>query len=455
MAADAKAKQADSLRTPKPKKKLGLSVPPALRLPHEDLILPSETTKDTSINPSTTSQTSRTSLTSLTSHTSEAPPPIAQQLPVAPERDYAKVANSITRHAIPAGVFTGKGKQLYDCLYALTRGAITPSRSVRISRPKLMKKAGIGSRITFDTNIERLLSVGLISVKQIPGEHDGNEYTVFLPEETTTTLTSQTSLTSLTSSAQKLDRLVRLETSQTRHTSSDEESMIYENPKTSSKTIDDDEYTHTARSIFEPLAEAARMCVGSGKLNLSNQEQERWRELGELLADELRAAAGRTVAISSAPALLAAHLRRRLLTAQSLHAHADTPNRNTYVEGDEVKNAKQEEGKNQSKKSDSASKVSPQGESKFSLQECRQFADHLHKTGQGINNPGGYAMTIHRTGEADELIEAFLQPAPPKSLPEDASLCPDCKGTGYWYPGGIDKGVAICKHEKLRAAEGT
>jgi hypothetical protein len=38
-----------------------------------------------------------------------------------------------------------------------------------------------------------------------------------------------------------------------------------------------------------------------------------------------------------------------------------------------------------------------------------------------------------------------------QSLPldVDASKCPDCKGAGYWYPGGYEKGVAKCKHSKL------
>ena len=31
----------------------------------------------------------------------------------------------------------------------------------------------------------------------------------------------------------------------------------------------------------------------------------------------------------------------------------------------------------------------------------------------------------------------------------DASTCPDCFGTGMWYPEGFDKGVARCGHEKL------
>jgi hypothetical protein len=31
----------------------------------------------------------------------------------------------------------------------------------------------------------------------------------------------------------------------------------------------------------------------------------------------------------------------------------------------------------------------------------------------------------------------------------EASSCPDCGGSGWWYPEGESKGVAKCKHEKL------
>ena len=87
--------------------------------------------------------------------------------------------------------------------------------------------------------------------------------------------------------------------------------------------------------------------------------------------------------------------------------------------------------------------------SKFSLEECKRFAEHLQKTGQGINNPGGYATAIFRSGEADVQIEAFLS-APAASAPFKADDCPDCGGSGYFYPEGVDKGVKICKHEKLK-----
>jgi hypothetical protein len=89
------------------------------------------------------------------------------------------------------------------------------------------------------------------------------------------------------------------------------------------------------------------------------------------------------------------------------------------------------------------------GGSKFGIEECRRYADHLRSTGQGINNPGGYATTIHRTGEADALIEIYLNPAADTAR-VDASGCPDCQGSGFYYPGGTSGGVAKCKHERLK-----
>jgi hypothetical protein len=85
--------------------------------------------------------------------------------------------------------------------------------------------------------------------------------------------------------------------------------------------------------------------------------------------------------------------------------------------------------------------------SRFSLEECRRYADYLHKTGQGIKQPGAYATTIYRSGEADSLIEAFLNPP----AQADISKCPDCEGRGFAYvdPKNHDRGVRPCKHPNL------
>ena len=88
--------------------------------------------------------------------------------------------------------------------------------------------------------------------------------------------------------------------------------------------------------------------------------------------------------------------------------------------------------------------------SRFSLKQCRDYAAHLNATGQGITNPGGYATTIHRTGEADILIAAFLEPPETPNV-IDVRLCPDCHGTGFYYPNSANGGVVKCKHEKMIA----
>lgn len=102
-------------------------------------------------------------------------------------------------------------------------------------------------------------------------------------------------------------------------------------------------------------------------------------------------------------------------------------------------------------KNNTHTQASVRGGSKFTIEECRRYAEHLRSTGQGINNPGGYATTIHRTGEADLLIKSFLSPeeeSPSSNL--DVSQCPDCNGTGFYYPRGVEAGVARCKHEQFR-----
>jgi hypothetical protein len=85
--------------------------------------------------------------------------------------------------------------------------------------------------------------------------------------------------------------------------------------------------------------------------------------------------------------------------------------------------------------------------SRFTLEECRRYADHLRRTGQGINNPGGFATSIQRTGEADTLIDLFLNPQAQRS---DIRECPDCKGQGFKI---IEKngreGAVKCRHDRL------
>jgi hypothetical protein len=116
------------------------------------------------------------------------------------------------------------------------------------------------------------------------------------------------------------------------------------------------------------MKQAALDVTGKG---LTPTDARRWGELAEVLVTELKIAAGRTM-VSSMPAFLAEHLRRRL------------------------------------------------------WKKDKRQLDGEEKAAAG---------------------------APQPAAKVDASKCPDCFGTGMWYPEGFEKGVARCTHEKLRKAE--
>jgi hypothetical protein len=352
--------------------------------------------------------------------------------------------------AIPEGIFRGKSKQVWDYLWSISRGAVTPVRVVRKSRSEIKAGAGLGSMVTVDASIVHLKNVGLIAVKPSVGSLGGNEYEVFTPEEVAQRYTSTTSTSSTTSLTQKVVVLDVLDSSISSTTQPALESITSDPPKTFFKTDDDDKETHTLAELTKTLVEAARSVVG-GELVNSEQERERWKELGELLAEELKEAAQRTRTISSVPAFFTAHLRRRLAHKPAQPAEAKKPAesnpRNYQTFASEV---------SPSRKKDPNQTPDPgipaTGKSKFSLEECRLYADHLHTTGQGITNPGGFAMTIYRSGISDALIEKFLHPTQGEA-PLDTSACPDCKGTGFHYPRGVEQGVVKCRHEKLKKPE--
>lgn len=227
---------------------------------------------------------------------------------ISPRRDFQKVANSITREAIPAGMFNGKAKQLYDCLYAMTRGAIVPSLTVRISRAELMKKSGIGAKVTLEQNLRRLSAAGLVTIKTIGGIQGGNEYSVYLPEEVTLPSTPP-SPPSPPSGGQNLGVLAPLETSPPSPGLSVDSMRGSEDAKTSFKTntIDDEGIALSDHNSI--LAEAAKKLTGRAP---RAAEREQWAELARVLVEELNAAASRAESVSNVPAFLTAHLRRKL-----------------------------------------------------------------------------------------------------------------------------------------------
>ncbi|HEX8499521.1 MAG TPA: hypothetical protein VF659_02935 [Pyrinomonadaceae bacterium] len=264
---------------------------------------------------------------------SVAPPPDSPPSPlvasgsIAPERDFTRFANSIIRDALPAGVFAGKRKQLYDFLYSQTRGAVVPKRKIRISKQSLMKGADIGSWVTLRQNLTHLKNAGLLVETVIPGTHEGNEYEVFLPEEIEETPSRGSRGSRPSNPLYFLEGLDPLVSRGSRG------GLIVENTGTSpedktlyktNKNIDDEAFAGFLAILRRTAAEI------TGR-EPSPNEAPRWEEVAEVLVTELRIAAGRTN-VSSVPAFLAEHLRRRLwkkekrqIEAEAAEQKASTP----------------------------------------------------------------------------------------------------------------------------------
>lgn len=137
----------------------------------------------------------------------------------------------------------------------------------------------------------------------------------------------------------------------------------YINNSLNEKNDDDEAYA----PLLAGLRRAVKEITGRES---STADAERWGELSELLVTELKIAAGRTGSVSSVPAFLTEHLRRRLWKKDRRQVEAEAS------EGREEQSPK-----------------------------------------------------------------------------VDASKCPDCFGTGMYYPEGFDKGVARCTHERLTPTE--
>jgi hypothetical protein len=252
--------------------------------------------------------------TQLNSTQLDSPPLDSTQLsPVAPSRDFNKRANSIERDALPAGLFPGTSKKLYDALYLRTRGAVVPRRTIQATRTEVMRWAGIGGLNTFLSHIKHLTRVGLIIREFEIGNKEGATYEVRLPEELDSTQLTSTRLNSTRLRSTQLDSTPDRVHDSTQKVMRVESGKLVENKgatddsKTSFKTKEenhDDEAA--ARRLIARMIEAERELTG--KVSTSG---EKWEELAEVLVGELRIAAARTT-VSNVPSFLAEHLRRRL-----------------------------------------------------------------------------------------------------------------------------------------------
>ena len=288
--------------------------------------------------------------------------PVVQEAPPshAPARDFNRRANSLEREAMPQGLFPGASKKIYDALYLRTRGANPPRQRVRASRRDFLDWTDIRNLKTVDNNIRLLMSVGLIIRHWELGSNEGSEYEVRLPEELPPLPTTPHHSPPLPTSQKTSSGNTQLLGS-----GGDSQTIDLQAPSDDPKTFKT-RIEKTDDEAFAKLRALERQLTGK---NSSSTAQ--WDELFDVLAAELKIAAARTTSISSVPAFLSEHLRRRLWKLDKKQA----------------------------------------------AEQGRELPDQSPTT----------------------------QP--------DAKGCASCGGSGWWYPEGVDKGVAKCKHRSPVEAE--
>jgi hypothetical protein len=233
-----------------------------------------------------------------------------------------------------------------------------------------MKLAGIGTRQTLWLNLEHLERVGLVRKNVRLGEHGGNEYEVFVPEELPdldnilkTSPTSPTSPTKMVYQVQNLEGVVGIESSPSTPSLNSIDIDTSENPKTSFKDNtknDDDARAQDGFSVMiERLDAAAKKLTGK---SVTKGESDAWGTLADLLILELEVAASRTNGVSSVPAFLTEVLRRQFFASRQVQSSS---NKSTKTKIDTV-------GKSES----DTYEIKPLGEQgrEEALAQLREFA---------------------------------------------------------------------------------
>jgi hypothetical protein len=242
--------------------------------------------------------------------------------PVSPEKDFSKVPNSIKR-AVENGLFPNSSLAIYLYLYSLTRGAIQPKRSIRVNKSKLLIGANLRAEKSLLKNLAHLKNVGLVRITVFNGDHLGNEFEVFVPEEITGDRPTHLPTEQPTYLPNKHTLVPTEQTLVGRWVEATENKDTYSSANTSfkdnTKNDDDARVSEAFLVMSKRLDAAVKKITGKG---VSKTEAEKWGTLADLLILELEVAASRTDGVSSVPAFLTEVLRRQFFASRQQQSSA-------------------------------------------------------------------------------------------------------------------------------------
>jgi hypothetical protein len=237
---------------------------------------------------------------------------------IALDKNFHKADNDIIKIAVRGGLFkSGKSKEIYDVLYYLTRGAIKPTRTVRISKPKLRELTGVKTRATLDAGIAHLVIVKLLKVTETTGgQHLGHEYEIFTAQEVQNPA-QQGQQAEQGQQAQKITMLSNLESNHAQQGLISTNIEAVELPKTLINTLREKTDDETAATAFADLERVFdnlfKELTGKG---VEVKSRSKLKDLAEVLAQEIRVAASRTETISDVAAFAARHFSNRFFAAR-------------------------------------------------------------------------------------------------------------------------------------------
>ena len=258
-------------------------------------------------------------------HTSTQPNPHQTQpetKPSAPVKDFNKRANSIERDALPAGLFPGASKAIYDALYIRTIGAVISKRQIQATRKEIMHWSGIKNVKTINHNLQKLQTSGLVKILSMVGEQNGSIYEVNLPEDASPAQTDTRPRPEATQPQPPPFPNLKTDLDQYQKAvwvglgnpieNKDTSDVSKTSFKTKEEKTDDEPAAAFAdfNKIFDLLFEEL---TGKG---VELKSKQKLKNLAEVLAQEIRVAADRTEAVSDVAAFAAKHFSNRFFSAR-------------------------------------------------------------------------------------------------------------------------------------------